>query len=190
MLHSLVDGSAIMLIRKGNFLKRKSASLLLAGVLASLAGPVPAAAPVAPTAAVRAPDAVAAEFYGWYLETLDADQDPLSDRYERFNAYVAKPLVDQLLKRLQPASVGPQPPGDYFLQSARIQGAWLHGRVHAVTLRRQARSADVLVTLDGDGDAKHELVLAMVLDNGTWKIRHVNRAALIAPESSASQPII
>jgi hypothetical protein len=27
----------------------------------------------------------------------------------------------------------------------------------------------------------------MVLDNGTWKIRHVNRAAL---ESSASQPII
>jgi hypothetical protein len=59
--------------------------------------------------------------------------------------------------------------------------------VQAVTLRRQARSADVLVTLDGDGDAKHEVVLTMVLDNGTWKIRHVNRAAL---ESSASQPII
>ena len=180
-----------MLIRKGNFLKHNSVSLLLAGALAGLAGPVPAAAPAASTAAVvGAPDAVAAEFYGWYLATLDADQDPLSDRYERFNAYVAKPLVDQLLKRLQQASAGPQPPGDYFLQSARIQGAWLHGRVRAVTLRRQARSADVLVTLDGDGDAKHELVLAMVLDKGMWKIRHVNRAALGTAESSASQPII
>jgi len=191
MLHSLVDGSAIMLIHKENFLKRKSAGLLLAGVLAGLAGPVPVAAPAASTAAViRTPEAVAAEFYGWYLATLDADQDPLSDRYERFNAYVAKPLVDQLLKRLQQASAGPQPSGDYFLQSARIQGAWLHGRVRAVTLRREARSADVLVTLDGDGDAKHELVLAMVLDSGTWKIRHVNRAALDAAESSAGQPII
>jgi hypothetical protein len=191
MLHSLVDGSAIMLIHKGNFLKRKSVGLLLAGMLAGLAGPVPGAPPAASTAAaVRAPDAVAAEFYGWYLETLGADQDPLSDRYERFTAYVAKPLVDQLLKRLQETSAGRMPAGDYFLQSARIQDAWLRGRVRAVTLRRQARAADVLVTLDGDGDAKHELVLAMVLDNGTWKIRHVNRAALDAPESSAGQPII
>jgi len=29
-----------------------------------------------------------------------------------------------------------------------------------------------------------------VLDNGTWKIRHVNRAALDLPESSATRPVI
>jgi hypothetical protein len=161
----------IMLIRKGNFLK-----LILVGVLLVCLS--------ARAAALRAPETVAAEFYGWYLQTLDADQDPLSDRYDRLNAYVAKPLVDQLVKRLQEQKAAA---GDYFLQSPRIHGAWLRGRVQAVTLRRQARSADVLVTLDGDGDAKHEVVLTMVLDNGTWKIRHVNRAAL---ESSASQPII
>jgi hypothetical protein len=160
-----------MLIRKGNFLK----FILLCTLLAGLARPL---------AAAPAPETVAAEFYGWYLQTLDADQDPLSDRYERLNTYVAKPLVDQLLKRLHDKN--PQA-GDYFLQSSRIQGAWLRGRVQAVTLRRQARSADVLVTFDGDGDAKHEVVLTMVLDNGTWKIRHVNRAAL---ESSSSRPII
>jgi hypothetical protein len=191
MLHSLVDGSAIMLIHKGNLLKNKSASLLLAGLLVGLGGPFSAAAAAASATAVsRAPDAVATEFYGWYLETLGADQDPLSDRYERFSTYVARPLVDQLLKRLREPGAGRQPPGDYFLQSARIQGAWLRGRVRAVTLRRQARSADVLVTLDGEGDAKLDLELAMVLDNGTWKIRHVNRAALDASESSAGQPII
>jgi hypothetical protein len=133
---------------------------------------------------------VAAEFYGWSLETLDADQDPLSDRYERLNTYVAKPLVEQLLKRLQATGAGRTAAGDYFLQSARIRGAWLRGRVQAVTLRRQARSADVLVTLDGDGDAKHELVLAMVLANGTWKIRQVSRAALDLPESSPGRSII
>jgi hypothetical protein len=164
---------SIMLIHKGNFLK----FILFGVLLAALAGPLQAAL-------VRAPEAVAAEFYGWYLQTLDADQDPLSDRYDCLNAYVAKPLVDQLVKRLQENN--PQA-GDYFLQSPRIHGAWLRGRVLAVPLRRQARSADVLVTLDEDGDAKHEVVLTMVLDNGTWKIRHVNRAAL---ESSASQPII
>jgi hypothetical protein len=165
---------AIMLIRKGNFLKFILSGLLLACLSA-------------PASALRAPEAVATEFYGWYLQTLDADQDPLSDRYDRLNAYVAKPLVDQLVKRLQENN--PQA-GDYFLQSPRIQGAWLRGHVQAVTLRRQARSADVLVTLDGDGEAKHEVVLTMVLDNGTWKIRHVNRAALDAAESSPSRAAI
>lgn len=163
-----------MLIRKGNFLK-----LILVGVLLVCLS--------ARAAALRAPETVAAEFYGWYLQTLDADQDPLSDRYDRLNAYVAKPLVDQLVKRLQEQKTAA---GDYFLQSQRIHGAWLRGRVQAVTLRRQARSADVLVTLDGDGDAKHEVVLTMVLDNGTWKIRHVNRAALDAAESSISRAAI
>jgi hypothetical protein len=166
-----------MLIRNRNFLKFILSGLLLACLVA----------PASAASALRAPEAVAAEFYGWYLQTLDADQDPLSDRYERLNAYVAKPLVDQLLQRLQGRQA---PAGDYFLQSARIQGAWLRGRVQAVTLRRQARAADVLVTLDGDGDAKHEVVLTMVLDNGTWKIRHVNRAALDLPESSPSRPVI
>ena len=163
-----------MLIRKGNFLKVILFGLLLVCLSAR-------------AAALRAPDTVAAEFYGWYLQTLDADQDPLSDRYDRLNAYVAKPLVDQLVKRLQEKT---NRAGDYFLQSPRIHGAWLRGRIQAVTLRRQARSADVLVTLDGDGDAKHEVVLAMVLDNGTWKIRHVNRAALDAAESSTSRAAI
>lgn len=163
-----------MLIHKGNFLK-----LILAGLLLACLG--------APASALRAPETVAAEFYGWYLQTLDADQDPLSDRYERLNAYVAKPLVDQLVQRLRENKAAA---GDYFLQSSRIQGAWLRGRVQAVTLRRQARSADVLVTLDGNGDAKHEVVLTMVLDNGTWKIRHVNRAAPDGAESSTSRAAI
>jgi hypothetical protein len=171
-----------MLIHKGNLLKRKSAAALLAAALAGFAGPLPAARGAAPAAAtVRTPDAVAAEFYGWFLATLDADQDPLSDRYDRLHAYVAQPLVDRLLKRGQGA-------GDYFLQSAHLRGAWLRAPVRTVTLRRQARVADVLVTLDGGGDAQHDVVLTMELDKGTWKIRSVSRAAFDASESSLGRP--
>jgi hypothetical protein len=171
-----------MLIHKGNLLKRKWASALLAAALAGLAVPLPAARGAAlAAAAVRAPDAVAAEFYGWFLAALDADQDPLTDRYERLHAYVAQSLVDQLLKRGQGA-------GDYFLQSTRIRGAWLRAPVRTATLRRQARVADVLVTLDGGGDAQHDVVLTMALDNGTWKIRSVSRAAVDPSESSPSRP--
>ena len=163
-----------MLIHKGNLLKRKSISALLAAALAGVAGPLPAARGAALAAAtVRAPDAVAAEFYGWFLATLDADQDPLTDRYERLHAYVAQPLVDQLLKRGQGA-------GDYFLQSAHLRGAWLRAPVRTAILRRQARVADVLVTLDGGGDAQHDVVLTMALEGGTWKIRSVSRAAFDA----------
>lgn len=222
-----------MLILKGNFVKDKlraaSPAPVLAAVLATLAVPAglvgnaapawagPAAAP--PRAAIHAPETVAAEFYGWYLETLDADQDPLSDRYERLSDYVARPLVDALLQRLQAARAGTanaasdaapaampstaQTPaaaapdhGDYFLQADRIEGAWLRTRVRAVTVRQQARAAHVLVTLDGgngeegEDGANHALLLTMVLDNGAWKIRHVNRASPDASESSPDRPII
>jgi hypothetical protein len=171
-----------MLIHKGNFLKRKSVPALLAAALAGLAGPVPPARGAAlAAAAARAPEAVAAEFYGWFLATLDADQDPLSDRYERLHAYVAQPLVDQLVARGQGA-------GDYFLQSAHLRGAWLRAPVRTAALRRQARVADVLVTLDGGGDAQHDVVLTMELDNGTWKIRSVSRAAFDPSESSSGRP--
>jgi hypothetical protein len=244
-------GSAIMLILKGNFIKYVARiavpTVLLAAVPAGAgaAGQAAWAAPAGAAArpAIRAPEVVAAEFSGWYLETLAADQDPLSDRHERFAAYVARPLVEQLVQRLQaragPLSAAPDArmpemhmpdvrtpdartpdartpdartpdarmpdartsdartpdaaapgQGDYFLQADRIDGAWLRSRVRAITVRQQARAAHVLVTLDGDEGAKYGLLLTMVLDNGAWKIRHVNRTSVDASESSPDRPII
>jgi len=211
-----------MLILKGNFNKCVARiavpAVVLTAVLAG-AGAAGQAAWAAPggavaRAAIRAPEVVAAEFYGWYLETLAADQDPLSDRHERFAAYVARPLVEQLLQRLQ-ARAGPltaapdarmpdaRTPdvatpghGDYFLQTDRIDGACLRSRVRAIAVRQQARAAHVLVTLDMDMDgsdgagARHQLLLTMVLEGGAWKIRHVNRASVDASGSSPDRPII
>jgi hypothetical protein len=174
-----------MLILKAKFLIHNLFALLLACLLAAGA---PAQVLEAKTGA-RAPDAVAAEFYGWYLETLSADQDPLSDRYDTFTRYVTKDLAARLVERLQGGRV---PRSDYFTQSASYRPAWLRN-VHAATMRQRAGAADVLVTLGGgdgheDSGPRQVLALSMVLENGAWKIRQVT--ALDAARSSAEQPVI
>ncbi len=176
-----------MLIHKGNLLMVKLAATVLAALLVWCATAAPKAAPVAPAA----PDAVAVEFYGWYLETLAADQDPLSDRRERFAAYVASELEAQLAQRLRG---GGPPDGDYFLQAAHYHANWLRQRVHAVTVRQRSqgreRLADVIVTLGAGGEPVRTLALSMVLEGGAWKIRRVDAARDGIPESSAEQPVI
>ena len=171
-----------MLIIKGKFPIFNLPALLLALLLAAGS---PARAADARAGAV-APDVVAAEFYGWYLDTLFADQDPLSDRYDRFNAYVAQDLTKSLVDRLQKK---PPPQGDYFLQAAAYQPAWRRG-VHAALLRRDRASAEVLVTLGGEDAPTQALLLTMVLERGAWKIRRVAPAERGLSESSAEQPVI
>jgi hypothetical protein len=137
-------------------------------------------------AAPRAPDAVASEFYSWYLETLSADQDPLSDRYHTFTRYVAKELTERLVERLQG---NPPPVRDYFMQSSGYRPAWLRS-VRAATMRQRAGSADVLVTLGDGGEEsgpRQLLALSMLLENGAWKIRRVVGVDAY-PKSSLEQP--
>ena len=172
-----------MLILKGKFPILNLMALLLALMLAA----VPGARALEVKSAVHAPEVVATEFYGWYLDALGADQDPLSDRYETFTRYVARELAARLVERLQ---TGRLPQRDYFTQSASYRPAWQRS-VRAATMRQRAGTAEVLVTL---GDASDEagprqmLALSMVLENGVWKIRQV--AAVDASGSSAEQPVI
>jgi hypothetical protein len=135
----------------------------------------------------RAPDAVATEFYGWYLETLSADQDPLSDRYDTFVRFVAKDLTARLVDRLRGGQV---PQRDYFTQSASYRPTWQRS-VRAATVRLRAGAADVVVTLGEtteDGGPRQVLALSMVLEGGVWKIRRV--VAVDAIGSSLEQPAI
>jgi len=174
-----------MLILKGKFPILNLFALLLALLLAAGS---PAQAAEAKADAV-APDVVAAEFYGWYLEALSADQDPLSDRYDTFTRYVTKELAARLVERLQGGRV---PQRDYFTQSAGYRPAWQRS-VHAATMRQRAGAADVVVTLGGgetgeDDGPRRVLALAMVLENGRWKIRQV--VSVDASRSSAEQPAI
>jgi hypothetical protein len=172
-----------MLILKGKF----PILNFLAGLLVLVLAAPPGARALERKSAVRAPEVVATEFYGWYLEALSADQDPLSDRYDTFTRYVARELAARLVERLQ---AGRLPQRDYFTQSASYRPAWQRS-VRAATVRQRAGAADVLVTLGDtgiDGGPRQMLALSMVLENGVWKIRQV--AAVDASGSSAEQPVI
>jgi len=198
-----------MLIQKGKFLKFISLSglldaagiapVLLLFVLAWLgparlqAAPAQQAQPSAgparqATGPARqaAPHAVAIEFYGWYLETLSADQDPLSDRHAVFGNYVAQDLVARLVERLRRKRA---PATDYFLQSPGYQTAWRRN-VAAVTVSQRASAADVIVTLGHEESPKRVLALSMVLEGGAWKIRQVALAEARSSKSSTEQPVI
>jgi hypothetical protein len=172
-----------MLILKEKFPTVKLFALLLAVVLAIVFASAHA---VEAKTGARAPDAVASEFYGWYLDTLGADQDPLSDRYDTFSHYVAKELSARLIERLQG---GQAPPRDYFIQSTSYRPAWQRS-VRAATVRQRPGGADVVVTLGDSRDdgPRQVLALSMVLEGGVWKIRRV--VAVDAAGSSLEQPVI
>lgn len=162
-----------MLILKGKFLLSKflssAGAVLMVLVLAWMGAEQVRAAPPRPLA----PDTVATEFYGWYLDTLGADQDPLSDRHATFNNYVARELTARLIERLTTRLAGGGVPDtDYFLQSPGYQSAWRR-HVAATTVRQRGDAADVLVTLGNEDGAKRVLALAMVREAGSWKIRQV-----------------
>jgi len=186
-----------MLILKGKFLLSKLSAplgaLLMLAALAWMsvaqvrAAPAPATAP-APRAGM-APDAVATAFYGWYLDTLGADQDPLSDRHATFNNYVARALTARLIERLDAGLKGRRlPDTDYFLQSPGYESAWRH-QVAATTVRQRGGAADVIVTLGEEGGPKRVLALAMVLEGGSWKIRQVVLAEA-RPSGSSPDPSV
>jgi hypothetical protein len=176
-----------MLILNGKLPFLNFLALVLALVLAC-AGAQAAEVKTEVKTGARAPDAVATEFYGWYLETLSADQDPLSDRYHTFTRYVSKELTERLVERLQG---NPPSARDYFVQSSGYRPAWLRS-VRAATMRERAGTADVLVTL-GDGaeesGPRQVLALSMVLENGVWKIRRVVGVDAYS-KSSLEQPAI
>lgn len=175
-----------MLIHKGNFQNVKSGFAWLLALLVLLACALACRVQAAPPATPRAPDAVAAEFYGWYLDTLSADQDPLSDRYDTFTRYVSKDLAARLVERLKS---GRPPESDYFIQSAGYRQAWRRS-VRATPVRQGGNSAEVVVTLGKDGGPMRVLGLVMVLENGAWKIRHVTLVGSDFLKSSADQPVI
>jgi len=173
-----------MLILKGKFLISKFSAglgaMLMLAVLTWMGVAQVQAAPLR----LAAPDAVATEFYGWYLDTLGADQDPLSDRHATFNNYVARELTARLVERLNAhMRQGRVPDTDYFLQSAAYQSAWRR-HVAATTVRQRGDSADVIVTLGAQDGATRLLALTMVREAGSWKIRQVAPAEVRSANSS------
>jgi hypothetical protein len=130
--------------------------------------------------AAAAPDTVATEVYNWYLDTLAADQDPLSDRYATITGYVGAALTARLVERV---GHGPPPASDYFIQAADYRLDW-RSSVHAAVVRQGKGTAEVRLTLGREARLRRTLCLEMALEDGRWKIRSVARVSDDVDESS------
>lgn len=131
-----------------------------------------AAEPPSPTVSSRAPDLVAKEFYGWYLESLAADTDPLTDQRNQLAKYITKDLLAEIDRQSH------SPDGmaeDYFLKAQDYLDDWLSNRVTSKPARH-GTSTVVVVTLGATPETRRSLKLTMVREKTSWKIRHVSLA--------------
>lgn len=117
----------------------------------------------------RSPNLVATEFYGWYLESLASDADPLTSKRAQLATYVSKALLADIdRQRRSPDGM----PEDYFLKAQDYLDDWRSHRESSQPIRSRT-SRVVIVTLGGAPQSKRSLELTMVSENAAWKIRKV-----------------
>lgn len=117
-------------------------------------------------------EVVATEFYGWYLESLAADSEPLTTGRKQLATYVAKDLLREIdRQRRSPDGI----PEDYFLKAQDYLDEWKSIRVSSKPTRR-GTSIVVTVTLGADPESRRSLKLTMIQESAAWKIRTVRLA--------------
>ena len=140
------------------------------GVLAFAVQSLLAAETPVPTPSPKAgPQAVLAEFYHWYVESLNQRHDPLSDERAKIGLYVSQKLLQQIDK------ISNSPDGmdeDYFTKSQDILEDW-PTRIAVTEVHMKDSSASAVVTLGATKDSIHRLRLNLVREGTSWKISKV-----------------
>jgi hypothetical protein len=106
--------------------------LSAAFALSSIAQPQPTAA---------GPERVIRDFYGWYVQALVANQDPLGKRRGELSRYATA----RLLREIDKMRKGPDGlDGDYFLDAQDFDRAWAKNiNVSHVVTKGTSATADV-----------------------------------------------
>ena len=112
---------------------------------------------------------VAEEFYGWYLERLASDVDPLSAEPDKLATYVSNDLINDIRRQI---TSGDGLSEDYFLKSQDYLDEWRSAHRASKPVRRGGKSV-VTMTLGSHTTQAHRLEVSMVRENETWKIRRV-----------------
>lgn len=118
---------------------------------------------------VQAPELVADEFYGWYLNTLAADEDPFAAKREKLATYVSKDLITEIARQISSADGISE---DYFLKAQDYLDEWQFARRASKPVRRGSTRI-LLMTLGSKPENMRTFELSMILENGAWKIRRV-----------------
>lgn len=114
------------------------------------------------------PEAVIKQFYGWYINAVEAGTDPFTKGRKTLQKYVTARLISQIERSDIDA--------DEFLQTQEWDAAW------AITatvsnLRVKALSATAIVTFDSTSNYPR-VSLTLLKEAGGWKIDRVRNAPL------------
>jgi hypothetical protein len=121
------------------------------------------------TPSVASPENVVRNFYKWYTSNLKRKVEPIKEQKTELKKFV----TNRLLKEIEKVAEKPGEPGaDYFLDAQDYDDEW--GDRITITRSTYHDSAIILqVMLDGLQIPKHRLEVALLREEGVWKIDRV-----------------
>lgn len=124
-----------------------------------------------PQGEMQAPDQVAVSFYKWYLHEINAGHMPSVQQAPQTKEYISSTLLEEL----KPKKGAEPRDEDYFLKAQDTEEDW-ETHITASTPKIEGDIAHTVVTLGASPESKHQLVVSLVNDHGTWKIQLVKAA--------------
>ena len=155
-------------------MRSKLCMVLLCGMLGcgvlSCQTPAPTKSPepAKTSAPTNSPEETAVAFYKWYVHEIDQGHIPMSRSREQLDEY----LSSSLIKRLQLRKGAEGLDADYFLKAQDTLEDWA-ANVTASPVKSTGNAAQILVTLGASQETRHRLSVALVQEDGKWKIASV-----------------
>jgi hypothetical protein len=117
----------------------------------------------------KSPEAVATEFYTWYVKTIAGHKDPMTDYPDELAEFVSKPLISEVRGAM--AKEGGLE-ADYFIQAQDYLEDW-PTNVRATKSKIKGSTATLELTLGASRETEQKLTVTMTKEKRNWKIRNV-----------------
>ena len=117
----------------------------------------------------QAAEQAVSAFYKWYLHSLAAGREPLSDDRKEISKYVSSSLVREIDKRMNSDEGIDE---DYFIKSQDYLDDW-ERNVVVDKATVDGNQALVPLKLGEAGESRRSFSIALVREAGSWKIRSV-----------------
>nr|WP_294501562.1 DUF3828 domain-containing protein [uncultured Rhodopila sp.] len=111
-------------------------------------------------------------FYRWYLEALAGNRNPILDDRAALAAYVSKPLLAEIDRRVNSAEGFDE---DYFTRAQDYFDDW-KGHIAVSNLRTRGEAASATVTFGSTKQSRHRLAINLICEGKAWKIAGVGPA--------------
>ena len=128
-------------------------------------------------AQVKSPDAVAKDFYKWYLTELNSEREPIRQNKTRMLEFISTRLG-----RWVYSDAYSEYGADYFIDAQDWDRTWVNG-ISATRPVLKGRIATLRIQLEPakgvfSGFGRRTLAIKLVKESGAWKIDMINNREL------------